>query len=85
MLCCVYLLKSYLTLCNPGTVARQAPLTTGFSGQEHWSGLPLPPPGDLPNSGIKPRSRASCRKHWQASSLPLGPPGKPKEKHTEAT
>ena len=26
----------------------------GFSSQEHWSGLPRPPPGDLPNPGIEP-------------------------------
>ena len=32
----------------PWTVARQAPLSTGFSRQEDWSGLPFPPPGDLP-------------------------------------
>ena len=35
------------------TVACQAPLSMGFSRQEHWSGLPFPAPGDLPNSGIK--------------------------------
>ena len=29
------------------TVAHQAPLSMGFSRQEHWSGLPCPPPGDL--------------------------------------
>ena len=45
----------------------------GFSSQEYWSGLPCPPPGDLPNPGIKPRSRA-----LQADSLPSEPPGKPK-------
>ena len=33
---------------TPWTVARQAPLSTGFSRQEDWSGLPWPPPGDLP-------------------------------------
>ena len=38
------------------TVAHQAPLSMGFSRQEYWSGLPLPPPGDLPNPGIKPAS-----------------------------
>ena len=38
------------------TVAHQAPLFTGFSRQEYWSGLPCPLPGDLPNPGIKPRS-----------------------------
>ena len=38
------------------TVARQAPLSMGFSRQEYWSGLPCPPPGDLPNIGIESRS-----------------------------
>ena len=41
------------------TVACQAPLSMGFSRQEYWSGLPCPPPGDLPNSGIKPASLMS--------------------------
>ena len=36
------------------TVARQAPLSMGFSRQEYWRGLPYPPPGDLPDPGIKP-------------------------------
>ena len=36
----------------------QAPLSTGFSRQEYWSGLPCPPLGDLPNPGIKPVSSA---------------------------
>ena len=39
---------------TPWTVARQAPLSMGFSRQEYWSGLPFPSPGDLPNPGIKP-------------------------------
>ena len=39
---------------TPGTVARQAPLSMGFSRQEYWSGLPFPPSGDLPDPGIKP-------------------------------
>ena len=39
-------------------VARQAPLSMGFPRQEHWSGLPFPPPGNLPNPGIKPASPA---------------------------
>ena len=34
---------------NPWTAAHQAPLSIGFSRQEHWSGLPFPSPGDLPN------------------------------------
>ena len=36
----------------------QAPLSMGFFRQEYWSGLPFSPPGDLPNSGIKPSSPA---------------------------
>ena len=43
----------------PWTVACQAPLSTGFSRQESWSGLPCPPPGDLPDPGIKPASLMS--------------------------
>ena len=35
------------------TAAHQAPLSVEFSWQEHWSGLPCLPPGDLPNPGIK--------------------------------
>ena len=38
------------------TVAHQAPLSTGFSRQEYWSGLPFPSPGDLPDPGIEPTS-----------------------------
>ena len=39
----------------------------------YWNGLPYPPPGDLPNPGIEPRSPT-----LQADSLPAEPPGKPK-------
>ena len=53
--------KSCLTLVTPWTVAHQAPLSMGFSRQEHWSGLSFPSPGDLPNSRIKPR--VSCFAH----------------------
>ena len=56
----------------PLTVAHQAPLSMEFSGQEYWSELPCPPPGDLPDPGIKPGSPA-----LQADSLPPKPPGKP--------
>ena len=41
---------------TPWTVAYQAPLFMGFSRQEYWSGLPHPPLGELPISGIKHRS-----------------------------
>ena len=40
----------------PWTVEHQAPLSTGFSRQEYWSGLPCPPPEDLPDPGIVPVS-----------------------------
>ena len=55
---------------TPWTVARQAPLSTGLSRQEYWSGLPFPPPGDLPNSEIEPQSPI-----LQANSLLSEPPG----------
>ena len=54
------------------TVAHQAPLSMGFSREEYWSRLPCPPPGDLPNPGIKFRSPT-----LQSDSLPSEPPGKP--------
>ena len=41
---------------TPWTVARQAPLSMEFSRHEYWSGLPFPPPGDLPHPGIWPKS-----------------------------
>ena len=41
------------------TAAHQVPLSMGFSRQEHWSGLPFSPLGDLPNLGIKPMSWVS--------------------------
>ena len=44
---------------TPWTVARQAPLSMGFSRQEYWSGLPCPPPGDLPDSRMEPESLMS--------------------------
>ena len=43
---------------TPWTVVCQATLSVGFSRQEYWSGLPCPPPGDLPNPGMEPRSPA---------------------------
>ena len=39
---------------TPWTIADQASLSVGFSRQEHWSGLPFPSPGDLPDPGIEP-------------------------------
>ena len=64
--------QSCLTLCDPWTVAHQAPPSMGFSRQEYWSGLPFPSPGDLPDPGIEPRSPT-----LQADALTSAPPGKP--------
>ena len=50
--------QSCPTLATTWAVARQAPLSMGFSRQEHWSGLPFPSPGDLPDPGIEPDSPA---------------------------
>ena len=63
----------------PLTIACQVPLSQGFFRQEYWSEWPCPPPGDLPNPGIKPTS--VCLLHWQAGSLPLVPPGRPQRGH----
>ena len=67
-----------LTPCDPmDYIACQAPLSMGFSSQEYWSGLPLPPPEDLPDPWIESTSPA-----LQAGSLPLAPPGKTIPKST---
>ena len=50
---------SRVRLCNPMTVAHEAPLSMEFSRQEYWSELPFSSPGDLPDPGIKPKSPAS--------------------------
>ena len=68
----VLVTKSCQTVCNPCTVACKSPLFMGFSRQGHWSGLPFPSPGDLPDPGIEPKPPA-----LQADSLPSEPQGKP--------
>ena len=45
---------------TPWTVARQAPVSMGFSRREYWCGLPFPSPGDLPDPGIEAMSYISC-------------------------
>ena len=67
---CVHALSCVQIFATPWTVAYQASPSMGFSGQEYWSGLPFPSPGDLPNPGIKPWSPA-----WQADALSSEPPG----------
>ena len=71
----VYVSRSVRLSATPWTVARQVPLSMGFSRQEYWSGLPCPPPGDLPNSGIEPLS-LTLPVLAGSGSLPLVPPGK---------
>ena len=64
--------QSCLTLCYPVDYSLSGfSCPWGFSRQEYWSGLPCPPPGDLPNPGIKPRPPA-----MQMDSLPAEPQGK---------
>ena len=56
---------------TPWTVTHQVPLSMGLPRQEYWSGLPFPPPGDLPDPGIKPVSPALAGKFFT-----IEPPGK---------
>ena len=55
----VHMLSRVRFLVTPRTVARHAPLSVGFFRQEYYSGLPFPPAGDLPDSGVEPASLAS--------------------------
>ena len=64
--------KSCLTLATPWTVARQAPLSMGFPGEEYWSGLPFPSPGDLLDPGIEPESPVLAGEFFTTET-----PGKP--------
>ena len=57
---------------TPRTVVHQAPLSMEFSRQEYLSGLSFPPPGDLLDPEIEPRSPA-----LEADSLLSEPPGEP--------
>ena len=77
---CVYV-QLCLTLRDPTNCACQAPLSMGFSRQEYRSGLPCPPPGDLPDPGIElvsPVSPASAGRLFITE-----PPGKPCWCHTK--
>ena len=72
-------LQSCPILCDPWTVAYQAPLSMEFSRQEYWNGLSCPPPGNLPDPEVKlesPMSPALAGKFfttsaiWEAQSSP---------------
>ena len=71
---CALVAQSCLILCSPMDFSHSAPLSLEFSRQEHWRGVPFPPPGHLPYPGIETGSPAS-----QVDSLPSEPPGKPPE------
>ena len=90
LLCCTHtiftIMSTYVRVCvhtfshvqlfvTPWTRARQAPLVQEFSRQEQWNRLPYPPPGDLPNPGIKPVSSVSPA--LAGRFFTTEPPGKP--------
>ena len=87
MCVCVFVCAQFLSpvrlFVNPWTLSHQAPwwrrrteapppLSMQFPGQEYWSGLPFPSPGDLPDPGIETRLL-----HWQGDSSPLSHLGSP--------
>ena len=61
-MCACSVVQLCLTLCD--SMNCSPPLSMGFSRQEYWSGLSCSPPGDLPNSGIKPTHLLHLL-HWQ--------------------
>ena len=75
MCVCVQLFSHVQLFVTPWTVACQGPLSMGFSRQEYWSGLPFPPPRNLPDPGIKPLSFASPA--LAGKFFTTEPPGKP--------
>ena len=71
---CVCVLSHVQLFVTAWTVAHQPSLSMGFSRQEYWSGLPFPPPGDLPDPGIKPASPALAGAFFTTE-----PPGRPSD------
>ena len=72
---CVCVLSHVRLFATPWTVARQAPLSMGFSRQESWSGLPFPPPGSLPDPGKETMSLVSAA--LAGGFFTTAPPGEP--------
>ena len=68
----IYVSVQCLTLFDPMDVALQDTLTIGFSRQEYWSGLPLPPPEDIPNPGTEPTSVAPLLAEIFFTTEPIG-------------
>ena len=75
MCVCAQSLSSDQLFTTPWTIACQIPLSLEFSGQEYWSGLLFPPPGDLSNAGIKPMSLMSL--DFASGLFTSAPPGNP--------
>ena len=71
-------LQPGLTLCNPMDCSPPGSSVHGILQARILEWVPFPPPGDLPDPGIEPVS-TYIYLHWQAGSLPLVPPGKPRE------
>ena len=72
LLCCAQSLNHVRLSVTPWTVAHQAPVSMEFSMQEYWIKFAFPPPGDLPDAGIKPTSPALASGFFTTE-----PPGKP--------
>ena len=72
LLCCAYSLSHVRLFVTPWTVTHKAPLSMGILPARILEWVPCRPPGNLPDSGVEPRSAL------QADSLPAEPPGKPK-------
>ena len=70
--CCCCLVTKSLTVCDTMDCSPPGYLSTGFSRQEYWSGLPFNPPGHLLYQG-----RNLCLLYWQGDSLPLSHQGSP--------
>ena len=71
--CCCVITKLCLSLCNPMDCGPPGSCVHGFPRKENWSGLPGPPPGDLPDPGMEPASPALAGGFLTAET-----PGKPK-------
>ena len=65
-MCVLSLVQLFSTPC---TVAHQAPLSMGFSGQEYWSGLPFSSPVELPDAGLEPTSPALAEGFFTSEHL----------------
>ena len=71
MCVCICVLSHVQLFATPQTIAHQAPLSMEYSRQEHWSGLPFPPLGDLPNPGtelVSPALAGGFFATWKANS-----------------